>query len=240
MDYNTKRDKLIMPEYGRHIQRMVEKIKKIEDKEKRSQQAKALVSIMGILKPTMKEVQDYRHKFWDHLQVISDFDLDIDSPFTLPTVETFHTKPDKIAVEKTHLKAAHYGRNIQNMIEVIASKEEGEKKDSMIKALAVYMRQQYLIWNKDAVSQETIFNDIAKLSGGKLIVPEHIQLEAISDNETFSRPGIMKLNSGGRMNGSHNRNSNKKNNNNNRNKNGNRNNNNQKKKWNNKNKNSHN
>lgn len=194
MDYNTTRDKLIMPEYGRHIQKMVEQVKEIPDKEKRNEQIKAVVQVMGILNPQLRDQPDFKHKLWDHVQIISGFDIDIDSPYPLPTKEDFMTKPEPVPVSSEPLKAAHYGRNIQNMVNVIAAMPDDEERDKIIKSMAVYMRQQYLIWNKDAVSEETIFKDIEALSGGKLVVPEHIHLETISSKEKFARPGIMAQN----------------------------------------------
>ncbi|MBO7257300.1 MAG: DUF4290 domain-containing protein [Bacteroidales bacterium] len=191
MDYNTTRDKLIMPEYGRHIQKMVEQVKEIPDKEKRNEQIKAVVQVMGILNPQLRDQPDFKHKLWDHVQIISGFDIDIDSPYPLPTQEDFMTKPDPVPVNYEPLKAAHYGRNIQNMVNVIAAMPDDEERDKIIKSMAVYMRQQYLIWNKDTVSEETIFKDIEELSGGKLVVPSHIHLESISSKEKFARPGIM-------------------------------------------------
>lgn len=194
MDYNTQREKLLMPEYGRYVQKMIEQVKQIPDREKRNEQIKAVVSVMAILNPQLKDMADYKQKLWDHVQIISGFDIDIDSPFPIPTKEIIHSKPDPVPLQTIPVKAAHYGRNIQNMIDVIAARENDEMKDLMIKAMASYMRQQYLIWNKDSVSEETIFNDIKKLSEGRLIVPEHIHLDSISDKETFSRPGIMSPN----------------------------------------------
>lgn len=196
MDYNTQREKLLMPEYGRHIQKMIEQVKAIKDRDKRNEQIKAVVTIMGILNPQLRDVNDFKHKLWDHVQVISNFDIDIDSPYSIPTKESFVLKPERIPLETKPIKATHYGRNIQNMIDIIANREEDEMKDLMIKSLASYMRQQYLIWNKDSVSEETIFNDIRKLSEGRLIVPDHIHLDTISDKEVFNRPGIMGNNNG--------------------------------------------
>lgn len=176
MDYNTQRKKLIMPEYGRHIQQMIEYVRDIEDKEKRNEQIKSVLTVMGILNPSLRDINDFKHKLWDHVHIISDFEIDIDSPYPTPTKETFSARPNPIPLETSPLKAAHYGRNIQNMIDMVASKEEGEVKDNMIRVLANYMRQQYLIWNKDAVTEETIFADIKKLSGGRLIVGPDIHL----------------------------------------------------------------
>ena len=141
---------------------------------------------MGTLNPQLRDINDFKHKLWDHVQVISDFKIDIDSPYPTPTRESLSTAPSPIPLQKTPVKAAHYGRNIQNMIEVIAQREDDEVKTYMIKTLASYMKQQYLIWNKDSVSEETIFNDINKLSDGRITVPEgvHIGMGMNSTNNT--------------------------------------------------------
>jgi hypothetical protein len=189
MDYNTQREKLVLPEYGRHVQKMIEQVKAIEDKEKRSQQMRAVVQVMGILNPQIREFNDYKHKLWDHAYVIGDFDLDIDAPYPAPTPQQFEERPDVIELPARPIKAACYGRNIENMIALIADREDDDTKKEMIRVLALYMRQQYLIWNKDNVSEETIFADIEKLSDGKLKVPADVHLGAISQNASFARPG---------------------------------------------------
>ena len=175
-DYNTQRKKLLMPEYGRNVQKMVEYVKSIPDKEKRNEQIKAVVGVMGTLNPQLRDIEDFKHKLWDHVQIIADFDIDIDSPYEIPTRDIITSKPEPMEVCRTPINARHYGRNIENMIEVIASKEDDEMKDAMIKALAVYMRQQYLIWNKDTVSDQTIFQDIERMSDYRIKVPEGLQL----------------------------------------------------------------
>lgn len=190
-DYNTQRTKLTMPEYGRNVQKMVDYVMSIEDREKRSEQAKAVVGVMGILNPQLRDTAGFKHKLWDHMQIISDYSLDIDSPYELLQRESISSKPEVMPITNKPIAARHYGRNIQNMIDVIANKEDGELKNGMIKSMAIYMRQQYLIWNKESVSEETIFNDIKILSKGKLVVPDSIHLDSISDKEVFARPGIM-------------------------------------------------
>ena len=190
MDYNTQREKLILPEYGRHVQKMIEQVKAIEDKEKRSQQLRAVVQVMGTLNPQIREFNDYKHKLWDHAQVIGGFDLDIDAPYPAPTPQQFAERPDVISLPEKPIKAACYGRNIENMIALIADREDDDVKKEMIRVLALYMRQQYLIWNKDNVAEETIFADIERLSDGKLKVPEDVHLGAIAQNASFARPGI--------------------------------------------------
>ena len=197
MDYNTQREKLVLPEYGRHVQKMIEQVKAIEDKEKRSQQMRAVVQVMGLLNPQIREFNDYKHKLWDHAQVIGGFDLDIDAPYPAPTPQQFEEHPDIITLPGKPVKAACYGRNIENMINLIADREDDDIKKEMIRTLALYMRQQYLIWNKDNVAEETIFADIERLSDGRLKVPEDVHLGAISQNANFSRPGISVGGNGG-------------------------------------------
>lgn len=187
MDYNTQREKLIMPEYGRHVQDMIKYVSSIPDKEKRNEQIQAVVQVMGTLNPQLRDIVDFRHKLWDHVQIISDFKIDIDSPYPIPTRESINTQPEIIPIDKTPVKAACYGRNIQNMIDVIAQREEGPVKDYMIKTLACYMQQQYLIWNKDSVNEETIFEDIRKLSEGKLVVPEGIHIGTAMNNDSHGQ-----------------------------------------------------
>ncbi len=187
MDYNTQREKLLMPEYGRHVQDMINYVKNLPDKEKRNEQINAVVQVMGTLNPQLRDLNDFKHKLWDHVQIISDFEIDIDSPYPTPTRETLSAKPDPIPLQKTPVKAMHYGRNIQNMIEVIAQREDDEVKTFMIKTLASYMKQQYLIWNKDSVSEETIFNDIYKLSDGRITVPEGVHIGTGENGGNYQR-----------------------------------------------------
>ena len=187
MDYNTQRDKLMMPEYGRHVQEMVEYVMNIPDKDKRNEQIQAVVAVMGTLNPQLRDINDFKHKLWDHVHLISDFKIDIDSPYPIPTKASLSTKPEPIPLQKSPIKAAHYGRNIQNMIDVIAAREDDEVKTYMIKTLASYMKQQYLIWNKDTVSEETIFSDIVKLSDGRITIPEGIHITTAVNNNSFQR-----------------------------------------------------
>lgn len=188
--YNTERVKLWMPEYGRNVQKMVDYLKSIEDREKRNEQAKAIVKVMEILNPQVHVQENWEQKLWDHLHIISGFDLDIDSPYPAPTVEHFYERPAVVPLVKKPVKANHYGRNIENIIDLIAEQEDGDVKTSMIRSLAIYMRQQYLIWNKDSVADETIFQDIEKLSDYRIKVPEGIQLSRVSSDMNYSRPSL--------------------------------------------------
>ncbi len=206
MDYNTQRNKLLMPEYGRHVQKMIDYVKKIEDKEKRNEQIRAVLSVMGILNPSLRDINDFKHQLWDHIQIIADFDIDIESPYPTPTKETFTTKPNPIPIQTVPLKEAHYGRNIQNMIDMIAQKEDGEVKENMIKILATYMRQQYLIWNKDSVTEQIIFRDIRKLSNDRITIPEGMHLSDIPVDVVFQQPRMMQSGMNSSMNSNRNNN----------------------------------
>ena len=177
--YNTERVRLYIPEYGRNVQKMVDYLKTIEDREKRNEQARAIIKVMEILNPAVHLEEDFEHKLWDHLYIIAGFDLDIDAPYPMPAPESLNQKPEPVPMSNKPIKATHYGRNIESMIDLIAEHEEGEVKVSMIRSLAIYMRQQYLIWNKDTVADETIFQDIERLSDGRVKVPEGIQLSKV-------------------------------------------------------------
>lgn len=188
--YNTEREKLQMPEYGRIILNMVEQVKEIPDKAKRSEQAKAVVRVMELLNPQVHTQENYEQKLWDHLFMIAGYDLDIDSPFPAPHPEAMEVPPMTIPIDKTPVRASHYGRNIESIIDLISNEPEGGVKRSMLRSLAIYMRQQYLIWNKDSVADETIFADIEKLSGYRIHVPADLELTKISFDSNFSRPGL--------------------------------------------------
>ena len=190
LDYNTEREKLAMPEYGRNVLKMVEDVKRIEDRAKRSEQARAVVRVMEILNPQVHSADNWEQKLWDHLYIMAGYDLDVDSPYPMPSPEQRKSRPEIIPLKKKPIKATHYGRNIESIIDLIASEPEGEMKTAMIRSLAMYMRQQYLIWNKDSVADETIFADIEKLSGYRIQVPADMELSKISFDSNFSRPGL--------------------------------------------------
>ena len=190
LDYNTEREKLAMPEYGRNVLKMVEDVKRIEDRAKRSEQARAVVRVMEILNPQVHSADNLEQKLWDHLYIMAGYDLDVDSPYPMPSPEQRKSRPEIIPLKKKPIKATHYGRNIESIIDLIASEPEGEMKTAMIRSLAMYMRQQYLIWNKDSVADTTIFSDIEKLSDYRIKVPEGLTLSRISSDSNFSRPGM--------------------------------------------------
>jgi hypothetical protein len=197
--YNTEVEKLKMPEYGRNVLKMVEDMKAEPDREKRSRQAAGIVRVMELLNPQVHQQENFAQKLWDHLYLIAGLDLDIDAPYPAPEPEVIASRPEIIPLKKRPLKARHYGRNIESIIDLIATEPEGEVKTAMIRSLAIYMRQQYLIWNKDSVSDETIFQDIERLSEGRVKVPEGMELSKIQMDARLARP-MMNLNMNGRRN----------------------------------------
>ena len=187
--YNTERVRLYIPEYGRNVQKMVDYLKTIEDREKRNEQARAVIKVMEIINPAVHLQDNYEQKLWDHLHIISGFSLDVDSPYPAPAPESLNDRPQMVPINKKPVKATHYGRNIENIIDLIAETEDGESKTAMICALGVYMRQQYLIWNKDTVSDETILQDIVRLSDNRIQIPEGLQLTKSESGNAQSRQG---------------------------------------------------
>ena len=190
LDYNTEREKLAMPEYGRNVLKMVRQLKEIPDRDKRSEQARAVVRVMELLNPQVHAEENWEHKLWDHLFIIAGYDLDVDAPYPAPEAAELSAPPMTIPLKDKPVKATHYGRNIESIIDLIAGEPDGEQKTAMIHQLATYMRQQYLIWNKDSVADTTIFQDIERLSDGRIHVPEGMTLSKISADSNFSRPGL--------------------------------------------------
>jgi hypothetical protein len=202
-DYNSSREKLILPEYGRNIQKMVNHIKTIEDREERNKAAKTVIGVMGNLNPHLRDVGDFKHKLWDHLAVIADFDLDIDSPYELPERESLISKPERVPYHQHKIKKKHYGRSIVLMIDVAVSLEAGEEKDDLVRMIAYHMKKSYLTWNREAVSDEEIFGDMKTLSGGKLEVNPDLKLPETKDILAKNRPIQKKKTGGGKKHKQH-------------------------------------
>jgi hypothetical protein len=168
LEYNSERPKLNIPEYGRHIQKMVDYVVAIEDRDQRNKVAQALIGVMGNLNPHLRDVPDFQHKLWDQLFIISDFQLDVDSPFPKPTREILEKRPDPLPYPQNFPKYRFYGNNIKRMVDVCVSWEEGDLKDALKFTIANHMKKSYLNWNKDTVKDETIFEHLFELSDGKI------------------------------------------------------------------------
>jgi hypothetical protein len=181
MEYNSQRSKLIVPEYGRNVQKMAEHLLTIDDREKRSRMAKTLVHIMGQLHPEIKDAPDARPKLWDHLHIITNFELDVDSPYPKPSKELLEKKPEPIPYSQESIPFKHYGKHIIKIIEAVAEMEEGTEKENLTKAIANHLKKSYLTWNRDSVTDEIIANHLDKLSKSKLKLSESARLHETSD-----------------------------------------------------------
>ncbi|MEX0997386.1 MAG: DUF4290 domain-containing protein [Flavobacteriaceae bacterium] len=185
LEYNTERPKLIIPEYGRHIQKMVDHAITIENREERNKVAKSIIAVMGNLNPHLRDVPDFQPMLWDQLFIISDFKLDVDSPYPIPTQEELMERPDPLGYPQNHPKYRFYGNNIKRMIDVANEWEEGEKKEALILTIANHMKKSYLNWNKDTVEDDVIFEHLFELSGGKINLKE-------SDEDLSNASELMK------------------------------------------------
>ena len=168
MEYNTTRNFLVMREYGRHIQKMVEYLLTIEDKEERQRNAYAVIELMGFLNPHLKNVEDFRHKLWDHLFLISDFTLDVESPYPIPTRETLKAKPEVLRYPKRYPKFNHLGKNIEIVIDKALKEENPEKKQGFANAVAYYMKLTYSNWHKELVHDDNIQTELSSMTKGEL------------------------------------------------------------------------
>lgn len=168
LEYNTERTKLIIPEYGRHIQKMVDYAIAIEDEAERNKVAKSIVAVMGNLNPHLRDVPDFQHMIWDQLFIISDFKLDVDSPFEKPSREELAARPEPLGYPQNFPKYRFYGNNIKRMIDVAIQWEEGEKKEGLLLTIANHMKKCFLNWNKDTVDDDVIFQHLFELSDGKI------------------------------------------------------------------------
>lgn len=168
LEYNGERPHLIIPEYGRHIQKLIDHCILIEDVEERNKMAKAIVDVMGNLQPHLRDVPDFKHKLWDQLFIISDFKLEVESPYEKPEKEVLQAKPEALAYPKSASKYRFYGNNIQTMIDVALTWEEGEPREALYFAIANHMKKCYLNWNKDTVDDRVIFKHLIDLSNGKI------------------------------------------------------------------------
>ena len=167
LEYNSGRSLMIIPEYGRHIQKLVNHCLALETKEERNTMAKAIVDVMGNLQPHLRDVPDFKHKLWDQLFIMSSFDLDADSPYDRPLEEELQEKPEALPYPKSASRYRYYGNNIQTMIDVALSWEEGEKREALVFTIANHMKKCYLNWNKDTVDDAIIFKHLLDLSDGK-------------------------------------------------------------------------
>ncbi len=185
LEYNAERPSLIIPEYGRHLQKLIDQATLIEDRTERNKAAKYIIKVMGTLNPHLRDVPDFQHKLWDQIFIMSDFKLDVDSPYPIPTKEMIHLKPAQLPYPQKNPKYRFYGNNIKFMIKVANSWEDSELKSALIKVIANHMKKSYLSWNKDTVEDIVIFNHLLELSDGKINL--HQSTEELSNTSDLMR-----------------------------------------------------
>ncbi|MBS1524376.1 MAG: DUF4290 domain-containing protein [Bacteroidetes bacterium] len=213
-DYNSTRNKLILSEYGRNVQNMVKYIVELPTKEERNRYAQVVIDLMGFLNPHLRDVADFKHKLWDHLHIISDFKIDVDSPYPKPAMDAIHMKPEPLKYPHQRIRYKHYGKTIELMIEKAKSIEEPERKQHMVQAIANFMKMAYVQWNKDSVADESILADLRAMSNGELKLEDNVNL-----NKVEFRSSNQNQNTGRNKNNQNNRNKNNQNNRNNQNRN---------------------
>jgi Domain of unknown function (DUF4290) len=168
LEYNSEREHLIIPEYGRHLQKLIEQAIVVENKEERNKFAQYIIQVMGGLNPHLRDVPDFQHKLWDQLFIMSNFKLEVDSPYPIPSREVLQLKPEILKYPQNFPKYRYYGNNLKYMIEVANKWEDGEMKNALVKVIANHMKKCYLSWNKDTVKDDVIFEHLYELSDGKL------------------------------------------------------------------------
>lgn len=177
MEYNSGRGPLIISEYGRNIQKMIEFTCALKDREERNTAAQAIVGVMGALNPHLRDITDFKHKLWDHLFIISNFKLDVDSPYPMPSPQTLKVKPKKVPYPSHKIRFKHYGRTMELMITELNKMEDGDSKKQLTLTLANFMKFEYLNWNRDAVEDHVIFEHLRELSKGEIILDENTKLQ---------------------------------------------------------------
>ncbi|MEM0932832.1 MAG: DUF4290 domain-containing protein [Bacteroidota bacterium] len=204
LEYNTERSKLFIPEYGRHFQKMVDHAVSIADREERNKVAKAIISVMGNLQPHLRDVPDFQHKLWDQLFIMSDFKLDVDSPFPITSKEVLQQRPEPLEYPQNHPKYRFYGNNIKRMIDVAIKWEKGDMRTGLEYAIANHMKKCYLNWNKDSVEDAVIFEHLKELSEGQIDLAPNGENLTNSDQFLKNRVTKSNRNSGGNKKGQRN------------------------------------
>jgi len=187
MEYNTTRNHLAMREYGRHVQKMIEHLVSIEETERRQRNAQTVIELMGFLNPHLKNVEDFRHKLWDHLFLISDFKLEVDSPYPIPTRESLSEKPAPLPYPKRHPKHSHLGKNLEIIIKKALNEEDEDKRAGFANAIAYYMKLAYNNWHKESVHDDAIQSELTGITDGQLTFTNTPYVKAFRPQEGRDR-----------------------------------------------------
>lgn len=203
MEYNTERNRLVISEYGRNIQRMIEHANNLTDREERNKAARSIIDVMGQLNPHLRDINDFTHKLWDHLFIISDFQLDVDSPYPIPTRQTFEEKPKVLGYPSSNIKYRHYGRIMEAMIQQAIEWPEGREKEALIEMILNQLKKSYIAWNRDSVNDDVIFDHLEQMSGGKLKINRDMKLTHVQQENPNQSRNQKKKRKGGSKRGHH-------------------------------------
>ena len=176
MSYNSSRSDLAIPEYGRNVQMMIDYAKGVGEKEERNKVAHAIISVMGQLFPYLRDIEDYNHKLWDHLHIMANYELDVDSPYPVPSKEALDEKPPRVPYPQSKVRYGHYGKILDGMIKKAAAYDEGEEKNTLALIIANLMKKHYLTWNRNSVSDDLIKDQLSQLSDGKVNLALDVEL----------------------------------------------------------------
>ena len=188
LTYNTEKEQIVISEYGRCIQEMIKKLPEIDDREQRTEAAKYIISVMVQMNPSIRQSSDYEHKLWDHLYMISGYNLDVDSPYAPPIPVEQQSKPQHIGYQNNNIKYGHYGQYLIKMIEAASQEENEEVREALAYSLAGQMKRNYLEWNKSVVNDQVIIDDLKAISGGRLVIADESRLGSNADMSAKSQP----------------------------------------------------
>jgi hypothetical protein len=182
MQYNTTRELMKIREYGRNVHNMVTHLRSIEDREKRQKNAEAIIEIMAILNPQANAMEDYRHKLWDHLFLMADYQLDVDSPYEIPTQEIKQRKPEPLPYPKNKIRWNHFGKTFERIYEKALVETDEEKKQGFIQVLALFMKVAYSNWHKEAIHDDMIKDELSLISKGQLLYDPSLKFKDFVDS----------------------------------------------------------
>jgi hypothetical protein len=182
-EYNTQREGIILKEYGRNVQKLVNYIRTIPEKEKRTKMATTLIELIKQLAPVVKEPHENPQRMWDDLYIIADFNLDIDNPFTTPDRTILFKKPRKMEYPQSEVRFKHYGKNVERLIKEAIKKEDPQEREEASIYLGKLMKTFHSNWNKETLDDSVIVKDLKNLSQGKLV----LDLEKVREENLFEK-----------------------------------------------------
>jgi len=180
-DYNTNRPDMVIPEYGRNVQKMVEHTMSVEDLTERNKIAHAIISVMGQLQPHLRDIADFKHKLWDHLFIISDFKLDVDSPYPIPEREILFEKPESMDYPKTENRYKHYGKSVKNLIDAAIAIDDKVEQSALVGVILNLMKKNYIMFNQESVDDHLIISDLKEISLDQLEAPKDFQITSTNE-----------------------------------------------------------